>query len=253
MVKATAELLYHAYKLDGLKERIFKGKCDYVSAFSDDSVDGFVLYYAFLHALKGSAFDVELETIDAIVGRYSTRNAERLKAMTSILQTDAFMVDMIAFNGLIEAINGLEITMDTVEPYSAEEIANTSAVIMAILGAENFPFDGDVLRYIKASFDWEGWMLPPLFLDIPRIRAMYGKDVLRAKSQIDAIAGGFSLVELAAFDNPFEYGDITKRFPWVGNYFMQNSAGAKFLLSMKRKRAQEIVSIFGVAIDAKDL
>ena len=253
MVKATMENIEHAHRIDALKDELFRGTCDYAAAFTRESIDGFVLYCAFLHALRDDAFDVEIETIDAVIGRYNKKNAERLKAMTSILHSDAVFTDIVAFNGIIEAINGLEITMDTVEPYSAEEITNAAVVVMGIFGAENFPFDGNALRYIKASLDWDGWMLPPLFLDIPRIESMYGGDALRAKKNIEASVGNFSLAQLAAFDNPFEYGELANRIPWAANYFMQNSAGAKFLLAMRRKRAQEISSVFGVAIDAGNL
>ena len=91
MNKATQELMKFAHEIDNIKDYILKKKLtqdEIKMVFSNEKVSALVLYYTFLNLVKLDAFKMEIETIDNLIKPYSDYNAERLKAMTSILKTE---------------------------------------------------------------------------------------------------------------------------------------------------------------------
>ena len=232
--------------IDSVKDSIFKRKISKDEAYpilSSDDIDGVVLYFTFLNIYGDSAFDMEIETIDSIVP--SEYNAARLKAMTSILPSDALYYDMFAFNAMIEAFNGLAITADTVEPYSPSEIGWAVACIMGVNGAKNFPFYGDVTKYMRASFEYEGFEMPPLFMAFPKVLDMYETDDLRSFLEVTKPLEKIGLRELA--DLKFDISSMRSKLPEnVFNYLMANVDSA-ILISGKNERIRSQMGVIVLA------
>jgi len=232
MYKATEQLLTYAHQVDDLKKYIFKRKMtkeDFELIFGNSQIEALILYYAFLKYMGDDAFKVELEIIDELISPYSEYNAERLKAMTSILQTDVVFYNVWAFNPMIECFNGHEITAQTLEPYTAEEIAWTCMNIMGIWGADNFPFTGDVLRYIKACLTWESWELPPMFLSFPVILDMYETEQLEHYVKVTKYLKDKTLKELEELVNSPEVVNLFKDTPYLLNYLIKNAQACAYL------------------------
>jgi len=247
MYKATKQLFDFAYQVDSLKNYILKKKFtneEYGLIFSNENVEALILYYTFLNMMKEDAFKVELETIDDIISPYSQYNAERLKAMTSILKTDEVFTNVWAFNPMIECFNGHEITAQTLEPYTAEEIAWTCMNIMGIWGSDNFPFTGNVIRYIKACLDWESWELPPMFLSFPVILDMYPTDQLEHYIKVTKYLKDMSLKELEEVVDSPAIADKFKNTPHLLNYLIKNAYGCKHLNEKIDKTNNEILTYF---------
>jgi len=243
MYKATKQLFDYAKQVDELKKYILNKKFtkeEYEIIFKNENIEALILYYTFLNMMDMDAFKVELETIDDLVAKYSIYNAERLKAMTSILQTDAVFTNVWAFNPMIECFNGHEITAQTLEPYTAEEIAWACMNIMGIWGSENFPFTGNVIRYIRACLDWESWELPPMFLSFPKILDMYPTDNLKHYLKVTSYLKDMSLKELERIIDDKESVKLFKDTPYLLNYLIKNAYSCKYLNDKIEKSNNEI-------------
>jgi hypothetical protein len=247
MNKASKDILTYASLIDKSKDVLMNVKLsdnDFKEIMSIDDVEGIVLYYAFLNRYKDDAFEMEIETIDSIVGKYSQYNAERLKAMTSILKTDAVFYDVTAFNIMIEAFNHHEITAQTIEPYSAEEIAWTFINVIGIWGANNFPFKGNALRYIKACLDWEGWELPPLFMSFPVILDMYETSVLQKYAKITKPLENVHIYGISTLCDSSDFTRTLGDKVHLINYLLNNCAASKYLVNKIEKAKAEIRLFF---------
>jgi len=232
MYKATKQLFDFAHQVDNLKDYILKKKFtkeEYELIFSNDQVESLILYFTLLNMMGKEAFKVELETINDIISPYSQYNAERLKAMTSILKTDEVFTNVWAFNPMVECFNNYEITAQTLEPYTAEEIAWACMNIMGIWGADNFPFTGNVLRYIKACLTWESWELPPMFLSFPVILDMYETRQLEHYIKVTKYLKNKTLKELEELVDSPEVVNFFKDTPYLLNYLIKNAQSCAYL------------------------
>jgi len=247
MNKATQEIFHFAEQVDNLKKFIMSKKLTHNEislVFSNDKISALVLYYVFLNLTGLDAFKMEIEIIDDIVGKHSKYNAERLKAMTSILKSDKVFTDALPFNIMIECFNDLEITTGTLEPYSASEIAWTCANILGIWGSSVFSFTGDAIRYIKACLEWEHFEMPPIFLSFPKILDMYPTDKLNSYNKVTKMLEGMSLDHIAKLGNDRNAMGKFQKVPYLLNYMSHCSIGAKELVDKINKTNNQLKTIF---------
>jgi hypothetical protein len=247
MNKATQEIFHFAKQVDNLKDFILKRKLSNEllrMIFSNNEVNALVLYYSFINATGMDAFKMEIETIDNLIKPYSEYNAERLKAMTSILQSEIVFTNIFAFNTMIECFNNLEITANTVEPYSASQIAWTCANILGIWGSNVFSFTGDVLKYIKASLEWDSWKLPPVFLSFPKILDMYETDKLKIYTKIVSYMKDMTLKEIAELKNDKSAIKLFSKTPYLLNYMVKCSEESQELVNKIINTNEQIKNIF---------
>ena len=247
MNKASQDILTYAKLIDDSKNVLMKARItddEFKEIMSLDEIEGLTLYYAFLNKYKDDAFEMEIETIDDIVSKYSEYNAERIKAMTSILKSDVVFYDVTAFNVMIEAFNHHEITAHTIEPYSAEEIAWTFINVIGIWGAKNFPFKGNALRYIKACLDWEGWELPPLFMSFPIILDMYETSTLDKYAKVTKPLQNIHIYGISTLCDSNDFVKTLGNRVDLINYLLNNCAAAKYLVSKIEKTKAEIRLFF---------
>jgi len=230
LTRATKDLFEFAAGIDSAKEILTKKKHKehFVLMYGFENIEPLALYYAFLADQGINAFEWEIETIEHYVGPLSENNAEKLKAMSSILKTDRVFTDIFAFNTMIEVFNNRPIIANTVESYSAEEIMWAAINIIAIFGANNFPFKGDALKYIRASLQYEGWELPPLFMAMPIIIDMFDKDKQHDFMKKVKHLQQFSLQDLSKLSDE-EVVKSTQNIPYYSNYLLHVVQGSKYL------------------------
>jgi len=136
------------------------------------------------------------------------------------------------------------ITAQTVEPYAAEEIAWTCVNIMGIVGADNFPFDGDVSVYIKASMDWYSWELPPLFFSLPKILDQYGEDSVKTYVKAYSATKDMSIADIASLDIA-AIKRISGAERYLANYLLMNVGACKYIVSKRSKLFEDEKTVFG--------
>ena len=246
MYKATEDILNFAHQIDNLKNKVFSKQHtveEFAFVYKNDKIEALTLYWCFLNNFKDKAFDVELETIDNVIGKYSHYNAERLKAMTSILDTDKVFTNMFAFNTMVECFNGHEITAQTIIPYSAEEIAWTCINILGIWGADNFPFAGNVLKYIQACLIEDSWELPPMYLSFPVILNMFTTDELQHYVKVTNLLSGLHLKDIIDLGNDKKVIQELSKTPHLVNYLANNVAGAKYIIHKITDTGSELEDI----------
>lgn len=246
MYKATEDILNFSHQIDNLKNEIFAKQHtvdEFAFVYKNDKVEALTLYWCFLNNFKDKSFDMQLETIDNIIGKYSAYNAERLKAMTSVLDSEQVFTNMFAFNAMIECFNGHEITTQAIVPYSTEEIAWTCINIMGIWGADNFPFAGNVLKYIKACIIEDSWELPPIYLSFPIILDMFTTRELQHYIKVTNLLSGLHLKNIVDLvkDNKVIQG--LSKTPHLVNYLVNNAAGAKYIINKINNTGIEIKDI----------
>jgi len=247
MNKASKEILHFAHQVDDLKNYIMSRKLDeetYKMVFSNEKIQALILYYVFLNLAREDAFKMEIETIDNLISPYSEYNAERLKAMTSILKTEQVFTNPIAFNAMIECFNGHEITVGTLEPYPAYEIAWTCANVLGIWGSETFAFKGNALRYIRACLDWESWELPPVFLSFPVILDMYETKKLEMYASIIKYMQNLTLKEISELANDKNAIKTFEKTPFLLNYMVKCSMESLALVRLINETNQQLKTIF---------
>jgi len=247
MNRATKEIFHFANQVDELKNFLMNKRLtdnDIRLVLGNDKISAIVLYYVFLNIAKEKAFKIELETIDDLVKKHSEYNAERLKAMTSILKTEDVFTNVFAFNGMIECFNGYEITMGTLEPYSADDIAWTCANILGIWGSDTFSFTGSVLRYIKACLEWNSWEMPPVFLAFPKILDMYETKELKMYQSISDYLAPLSLKHISELLKDKEAISLFRKTPFLFNYLIKNANKAKDLVNKINTTNNQLKTIF---------
>jgi len=184
MTKAAENIIKKAFQLDSLKNYLNTlNENAYKIAFSDSYFSAFPLFYL-ANKYFGDIYDTDNETI-SILFKESPVNADRIKAMVSTLQKETAWVNIFAFNAFTEAVNGYEIQASTVVPYSPSDIAWSLINLAGIEGALTLPIKTEVLAYIKASLDDDGWDIPPLFLMFKNIEDLYD-DNIQIKSAKEA-------------------------------------------------------------------
>ncbi len=219
MTKAAEELIKEAFKLDSLKDHIGSlSEKAYGMAFSDDNFSAFPLFYLASKYFE-DIYDIENETI-SILFKDSEKNGNKIKAMVSVLQNDKAWIDIFAFNAFVEATNNIDILADTVVPYTPAEIAWALINLAGIEGALTLPIKHEVLAYIKASLDDDGWDVPPLFLMFKNIEDMYDDDT--QIKVVKAAFGDMSFDKIIHLDS-FSGLGIDNR-PDLQNYLARNQA-----------------------------
>ncbi len=203
MTELSRETITNAHKLDGHKQFLSAVKEDRaIEVFSNDNTSAFVLYMAYLSVYGDEAMSFENEAIDAALSGYSEYNANRVKAISSILENDSYYVDVSAFGLAVEAVSCLELSADSVEPYDAGQIIMTLIVMAGIDGAVALPVKTSVIKFIKANLDHEGWVVPPLELMFKSIEDYYdSSSISEVASKFGKITGRkmYDLENLSGF------------------------------------------------------
>jgi len=230
MTEAAKSVIELAEKLDNFKNHI--GSVDAEShriAFPDGDFSVFPLFYI-ADKVSGDIHDMEMEAID-IMFKDNTANAQKIKAIASVLASTSAWTNIFAFNVVVEASNNLELNASTVVPYLAEEIAWGMVNLSALDGALTMPFKNDILVYIKASLDEDGWAVPPLPLMFKNLTDLYeDQDAIK---EVEEIFGGLSLVDIAKLESIDSFG-IGNR-PDMQNYLIRNQEVATEMLQKFQK------------------
>jgi len=245
--RATQEIFNFAHQVDDLKNYILHKKLtdnEISLVLGNKDISALVLYYTFLNITGTDAFKMEIETINSIVAPHSDHNAERLKAMTSVLKTEEIFTNPFAFNIALESFCNYDITAGTLEPYSTDDLAWACANIMGIWGSYTFPFTGNALRYMKACLEWEHWEIPPIFFSFPKILDMYESDKLKAYLNITKYMEHMSLQHIAKLGNDREAVNMFKKTPYLLNYIMRNAEEAHNIITNIETTNNQIKAIF---------
>ena len=198
MTESSRDIIVLIDKMDGLKKYIgsIRPEASRI-AFPDKTFSIFPLYYL-ADKVSGDINDMEQESISFMFNE-SIENGTKIKAMNSVLMSTIVWTDMFAFNVGIEASNNLEIMADTIVPYTASEILWGLVNIAAIDSALTLPVKRNVLAYIKASLDDEGWDIPPLSLMFKNITDLY--DNQNEIAEAKGIFGKLSIKDVANLDS----------------------------------------------------
>ena len=217
MTQAAAGLIEEGFKLDRLKDHL--GSINELShriVFSDENFSLFPLFYV-ANKFFGDIYDMENQTI-ALSFKEHEQNGIKLMTTVSVLQNGDAWTDIFAFNAFVEASNNIEIDIGTVTPCSAAEISFALTNLAGIEGALALPIKHDVIAYIKASLDNDGWAIPPLILMFKSIEDEYSNDKFIADTKKHF--GHLSIDDILSLDN-FDGLDIDNR-PDLQNYLARN-------------------------------
>lgn len=179
MTELSRETIMNAHKLDNFKNfigAISKERAE--QTLSNAGADMFTLYMSYLSIYGGNSMSYENEAIELALADYSTHNSERIKAISSILENEAYYVDVHAFSVAIEAVNNLVIKAGEVHDYDADQIILTLIIIAGIEGSLTIPIKTKVLAYIEACLSFDGWIAPPLELMFKSISELFDKEVI---------------------------------------------------------------------------
>ena len=243
MYSATQDILDFAFRIDSLKDQVFSKKHsieEFAFAYKNDKIESLVLYWMFLNNMGEKAFEIEIETIDNLIGKYSSYNAERLKAMTSILNGNKAFSNIFAFDTMVECFNDHPVIANIISSFSIEEITWTCANIIGIKGADNFPFFGDVLKYITANLYEDSWELPPMFLSFPKILDMFETKEIEVYKNVTSLMSDLHLKDLVELGSNENVINSFKKTPYLINYLLNNANGAKYLINKIDKINKEI-------------
>ncbi len=217
MTKASGEVIELSFKLDSLKSHIRSlNENSYGIAFSNDDFSSFPLFYLSNKYFK-DIYDAENEAI-GILFKDSKKNSNKIKALVSILQNESAWTNILAFNIFTEAVNNIDINAESIVPYSASEITWSLINLSGMDGALAMPVKTEVLAYIKASLDDEGWSVPPLPLMFKNIEDMY--ENTSYVSDVKKHLGHLSMTDIVKLED-FSKLDIDNR-PDLKNYLVLN-------------------------------
>lgn len=231
MTKASGSIIEMSFKLDGLKEHLGSLKDNaYRLAFNDSSFSLFPLFYLANKYVDNNIYDVENETFDLIFSN-SRENAEKIKTVVSVLQNGVVWVNIFAFNAFIEASNNMHIDASSVSPYSPSDIAWAMINLAGIEGALTMPIKTEVLGYIKASLDDDGWTMPPLFMMFKNIEDLY-----EDSKMVEDIKSRFGHLTITDIVNLYDFDDLgIDNRPDLKNYIARNQEYCVDIMSKYNK------------------
>ncbi len=231
MVKSAKDVIEMAYRLDNLKKYIGSIKRESARiAFSDDSFSLFPLYYLTTADIKEEVVEYEPVAIRAIL--QNDFNADRINTIIATTARNDVWISPMAFDMFVDAANGATINPEVLSPDLAEELIIGMINISGIEGALAMPFKTDVLGFIKASLDFDGWDIPPLPLMFENITNLYeGKE--DRIDEIKSMYGSMSLEDITKVDNLKKIS--AENDPSLANYFVRNQEVAEHVLNSFKK------------------
>jgi hypothetical protein len=218
MIRASEDIIKMAYKMDSLKSFSGSIKISYAKhAFEDENFSLFPLYMIFSKYIgeDDSVMEYEPESVRNIVG--NDTNGDRINTIISTTSRGDVWTNPIAFDMFTDASTGREINPLVLSPDYADEIAIGMINVAGIEGSIAMPFKTEVLRFIKACLDHDGWDFPPLPLVFKNIVDMYD-DEEHHKLIVETF-GHMSLDEIYNFS---DIDAIRGAHPSLVNYFMRS-------------------------------
>lgn len=216
MTKSAFDLIKISGKIDSFKD--FSGAIDkklskYVYQKEDISIFSLL---QMANVDSGDIYDMELEAIDKLVN--NKVNADRLKAIIAATQRGDGWTNIFAFNMALEAIDCLPVDAAAIPPQTAEEIAWAMCMFSAIEGSLTMPFKTDVLLYIKACLDKDGWTIPPLLMMFQNIENLYDDNDKRIE-KIKKKFSEFTIVDIINVSSIDDLGHGVDES--MANYFLR--------------------------------
>jgi len=231
MTEASKFIVTESFKLDELKSHLGSlNENAYKIAFNDNNFSLFPLFYL-ASKYFGDIYDTENETIN-IVFKEKKKIADKIKTVISTTQNGHAWVNPFAFDAFVAASNNLDVELGSLHTYSPSEIAFGIINLVGIEGALTIPLKTEVLGYIKATLDDDGWQAPPLFLMFKNIEDMYDDDTGYIEN-IKEKLGHLSLVDISRLDG--FYGLGIDDLPDLKNYLAMNQVYANEILEKIRK------------------
>jgi len=239
ITKATREIMKFSEEIDSFKEfllNIDKKTRRYI--LSTNEIEPLILYYAFLAEHSTASFTMDIKAIEKYMKDISIENGEKLKAMTSLLKNDRVFTNMFGLSGLIEIFNNKEVSMGSVTPHKASEIAWAFINIVGIRGASNFPFKGNSLKYIQTCIKWDSWEMPPVFFSFPIVMDMFETSQIKLYKSIIPKISNMSLIELKNIGHNIEPSNV------ITNYLLKTSQEVNYLINKINNVNTQIKSIY---------
>lgn len=214
MTKASEDIIKIAYKIDSMKQ--FSGtirESQIQRAFDDESFSLFPLYMAFSKKVDFDVLEYEPEAIREIVG--NKFNSDRINTVISTLANGDAWINPVAFDMFVDASTGREIDPNVLSPDYADEIVWGLINLAGIDGSIALPIKTDVLKFIKACLDNDGWEIPPIQLFFKNITDFYEEEDV---SDIEKKFGNMSMTDIHNFSDNRK---LEKLPPHIINYFIR--------------------------------
>lgn len=174
MTKSAENIISLAKTLDRLKDNFKRlNRKTAKKIIESENIDIFILYYSFF-SLFNKPEDVELETIDYLVG--NSHNRDRIKAIHSAISSDVVWYNIPAFVSCVQSSNNDKIVPESLLPIPASEIIWGIVIILGISGSSNIPLSEDIIKFISASIEYYGSDKLPLMLCIKEIETKTNLD-----------------------------------------------------------------------------
>lgn len=231
MTDASKFIVEESFRLDKLKDHLGSlNENAFRIAFNDNSFSLFPLYYL-ANKYFGDIHDTENETINLLF-KDRPKIADKIKTVVSTTQNSHAWTNPFAFDAFVAAANNEDIELGVLHAYSPSEIAFGIMNLVGIEGALTIPLKSNVLGYIKASLDDDGWQAPPLFLMFKNIEDLYDDNTGYIEN-IKSKLGHLNIVDISRMDGFCGLG-IDDR-PDLKNYLAMNQIYANELLKKLEK------------------
>lgn len=218
MTKSTEDIISYASRLDDMKKHIgLITEESKAIAFNDESFSAFPLYFAASKAMNFDNLEFEPESIAKIIG--NKINSDRVNAMLSTTARGDAWVNVIAFDMFVDAVAGNEINPMVITPDYAEDIINGIIVLAGLDGSFALPLKTNVLKFIAACLQYDGWTMPPLPLMTSNIKVLF-EDNMESIEEATSLFGKMSITDIVGVRED----DIHKMklSPSMLNYFIRN-------------------------------
>jgi len=196
MIRASEDVVKMAYRLDNLKKfaRNISDNAEKI-AFPDESFSLFPLYMTFAKHVNFDVLEYEPEAVRKIVG--NDLNADRINTVISTTARGDAWVNPTAFDMFTDAANGREINPEVLSPDYPGEIVFSLINLAGIDGSVALPVKTNVIKFIKACLDNDGWDVPPPHLFFKNLLDYYDQDHVE---EIIKRFGGLSIERLRYID-----------------------------------------------------